>query len=283
MSTYSLNRHRRFSLNQSSINQTPDPIVTMWVNRVTATGGPTPSTNTQQALTTFIQTLESNNLLSSMYAVNCFVPDSLSASICPLITTVGNNVWTNTNFTSSDISVNGLKGDASSRYLNTEINAFPLFQKIRSPGMTMYAYTTCSSGQYDNGYTNNAGTIQFALDSNNTNNNKNATFTCWGIDAQDSASFLPSAGTTGFYLSGNRLFSNDCRLYIANSQISHSQVSQNVGSMSAAPTNQPIYTHAAWGYQLSTAFGYSNVCMSFFAVHVGLTPAQSSILFTAVQ
>jgi hypothetical protein len=93
-----------------------DPVVANWALRVSINGGASPSTNTQIALTTFMQSLYNNNIYSKMISVNCLVPDNLIAASTPLIFIAGNSLWTNHNFVSGDLTVNGLLGNGSSKY-----------------------------------------------------------------------------------------------------------------------------------------------------------------------
>ena len=101
------------------------PDVVNWVYRVQTAGGAQPSQKTVNVLNNFYETLISNNLSSSMKAVNCFVPDSLIAAKTPLIANYGSSSWNDISgtFVSGDLTISGLKGNGSSE------NSPPLKQR----------------------------------------------------------------------------------------------------------------------------------------------------------
>lgn len=101
------------------------PQVMDWVSRVIGAGGADPSSSTKDALSDFMNALDAASLTSRIIALNCFVPDSLIACCVPLIANAGLTVWTNNNFVSGDLSVNGLQGsiNAPNKYLETGVTA----------------------------------------------------------------------------------------------------------------------------------------------------------------
>ena len=139
MSNYSLGRTRRAGNNETMAPATPDT-VKAWVKKVTDTGAKTPSIRTQQALTTFYNGLVSTELLHKMITVNCVVPDSLSASLTPLIKNSGYDTWIVNEVVDSDLTINGLKGNGSSKYLNTGIIPMGTYSTGSASGTTIYVY-----------------------------------------------------------------------------------------------------------------------------------------------
>jgi hypothetical protein len=263
---------------------TVDPMVTLWAQRVVNNGGLAPSASTQTALTSFIQTLSNTGLLTKMYAVNCFVPDNLTAAITPLIMTSGNNLWTNTNFSLSDLTIHGLKGDASTKFLNIGFNGTN-YPTDLDGGMTVYFSSTSSAGQYDSGYTSNDGSTQLGLQSYFSTNM--FMYACWRSGTTTdivTASGSVISPTTGSYISGNRTSSTQINLYVANSQISHSLVATGSGgAQTATRSSNPVFLFNTNAFQVGGAFGHANARISFAALHSGLTQGQSQIFFNAIQ
>jgi hypothetical protein len=261
---------------------TIDPIVTEWANRVISNGGNTTSASTQAALSTFVQTLNTNGILSLMLSVNCFVPDGLIAATTPLINSAGNNLYTNTSFVSSDLNGHGLKGDASSKYLDTGFTGTS-FPSDNNAGMTIYCSQTASAGQYDTGYTSNLGDISFVV---TTHAGAAATFMgqIWSTTDVTTGSANLISPSTGSYLSVNRVSSTDLKLYAANSRTPHYVVLSNTTTRTSSRNGTTVYIFAIRAFNSGTLpFGHSNSRMSFFAIHYGLTQAQSQVLFNAVQ
>jgi hypothetical protein len=90
-----------------------------WAARVVTNGGSAPSTSTIRSIAFFFDDIFAANLQSKFYFLNIFAPDNLTAAITPLIATVGNNPWTNSGFVAGDLNEYGLKGNGSSKLLDT--------------------------------------------------------------------------------------------------------------------------------------------------------------------
>ena len=104
-----LNRLRkRYALNQYAITVAigaQHPVAVEWAKRVVTNGGDTPSSNTVSALSTFMFGMDANGLTGKITLINAFVPDSLIATLTPLLKNVSSNdPWTNYNFVSGDLS-----------------------------------------------------------------------------------------------------------------------------------------------------------------------------------
>ena len=107
--------NRRFQLGDAG-GLIIHPVVQAWVSQCSVNANSVPSTNTQRVLSIFYNGLLSNpTLFAKIKSVNCVVPDSLYAASVPLINNYGNNPWTNNNFISRDLSVNGLAGNGSNK------------------------------------------------------------------------------------------------------------------------------------------------------------------------
>jgi hypothetical protein len=121
-----------------------------WIDNVYANGG-TVSTATANAVNTFCNDIESAGLRDRFYRLNLFAGTGLSAALVPLYrgpslggTQYGNTTDTNNNFVSGDYvetgaSTGGLKGNGSSKYLNTGYN--PITESASNANFHLWIYT----------------------------------------------------------------------------------------------------------------------------------------------
>jgi hypothetical protein len=73
-----------------------------------------------------------------MVYLDVYVPDNLIAAITPYIKTAGNNSCVNHNFVLADLTINGLKGDGASKYLDTGCDPLTCFPSDASAGNGCY-------------------------------------------------------------------------------------------------------------------------------------------------
>lgn len=92
---------------------------TDWQTRVVANGGAMPSANTISAMETLRLGCIAAGLTNKIYSLCVFVPDSLIAASTPLFLHKGYPMWTNSNFAATNLDINGLKGDGTSKSLDT--------------------------------------------------------------------------------------------------------------------------------------------------------------------
>jgi hypothetical protein len=256
-----------------------DPFVTNWVQKVLNNNGPLPSYTTQLSLSTFYRGLVNTGLAAKMITVNCFVPDSITASFTPLIRGAGYDMWNNNNFTGSDLTVSGLKGDGSVRYLDTGIYIASAYTNDASNGITIYNTFADTSTATDFG-AQGASVSEFGL---YFDQGGQTFFVSW----DETASGLISGSTpasTG-YLSGNRISASEVRTYYASSTVPHQQFGQTGTATSNTRAN---LTSNLFCFVQSTTGGTpigtkSKKRFSFVAVHLGLTLTESSNLFNLVQ
>lgn len=262
---------------------TGDEIVN-WANRSVTLGGTTISDNTKTALRTFYSGLVSNSLLADMVAVNCIVPDSLTAARQPLIWNAGNELWTNNNFTTADLTVNGLTGDGAAKYLTTGINnSTAQILTDNSGGISVMCYS--SGGGQIMGGTTGSGSTHFTLAlPTNTGGADTISFYCWGFSGASGANYLTIAGgyAAGLYpgfISGNRTASNAIAAYAASYSTPFATLATGTGAKTQNRFNLAMLAMAgaqpaAGGFQLGTA--------SFLSVHGGLSSTKASALFDLV-
>jgi Immunoglobulin domain len=243
-------------------------LVVDWVARVVAAGGATPSGGTQSALTTFVSGLVTDGIYSSMKAVNCIVPDSLIAATVPLIQGIGNSPWTNNNFVSGDLTVNGFTGNASNKYLNTGINPSLFGLNL---GFSVYASATPSA----------VASVDFGAFSGSAYAHMIARFNDGNSYAGNAGTSQPSAPTrnAGFY-SSQRTNSTSHNLYFANSGTSLTSIASDATSSSGYPN---LSMSLMAGNVSGSITYYSSNTLSFAAVTVGMNSTDTANLYARVQ
>lgn len=262
----------------SSPSDLADAQVNEWSNRVVVFGGASPSAGTLTALKTFHMGLNNSNLLAKMVAVNCFVPDNLVAARIPFIRTGGGLQWTNNNFVAGDLTVSGLTGNGSSKYLNTGL----LPDKIApatptSAGLSVMIATPASEAAVAISAMGATGSSGFLID----NWQGGAGFGCWRWEgASDVVSGTVSATYAGF-LSGSRTAPNAIAAYSVNS----TNAIAVLGSSAGAQTGTQFGTYPLTVFAnnaAGTINAYSAATLSFAAVHAGLSQAETAALYSLV-
>jgi hypothetical protein len=265
----------------SAVTAALNALATDWAAQVVTNGGAAPSGGTVTALSNFCNALDAASITSKMLALNCIVPDSLIAAATPLIHVKGGSIWTPTaGITAAQLTVNGLTGIPASspaEYLNTGFNPSSDFSDSLSAGLTVYntefdstTNSVCSSI---------SGSEIFLLhpcyDVSTT-----AYFMCWDATGGlvSAASIL--GGGQG-YTSGNRTSLSAASIYQASSTVPHALVVSSVGTTGATRPNQtqPLLCQDSAG---TFAFS-SSKRVSFAAIHLGLSAADSLALYNAVQ
>lgn len=252
-----------------------------WASRVVTNGGAAPAAATTAALCAFVTTLMNAGVWSQMVAVNCMVADNLTALRTPLLVGAsGRDPWTQPagSFAGGAVTVNGLVGDGT-HYLATGIGQATTGITSTSAGMSIYAFATGANSVLC-GCNNGAATSWiiaahypgFTLSLND----------CWNDnDAADRASVAQN--TAGFY-SGSRTSNTVLKLYFATSGNAFSNVGSSTGTMVGAPSPA-----AGELYCLAndvSGSSVTNICsgtISFFAMHGGLSSADTQTLYNAVQ
>jgi hypothetical protein len=75
----------------------------------------------------------------------------LQQLLLPLLVGGGNDPWTNSNFISGDLTINGLVGDGFSKALNTGIIPSTCYPNANSAGLTIYNSTASNGTEVDMG------------------------------------------------------------------------------------------------------------------------------------
>jgi len=248
-----------------------------WAARVVTNGGAAVSDNTLAAVSNFCGALDAAAIRSLMIAVNVFASDNLIASITPLIKDLGNDPWTNTNFVAADLTIQGLKGNGSNKYLDSGVVANAAFSGVTEGGLSLYnTFATIPTTQSEMA----GGTSTSANILLESRSGANTIFNCFatGNGQVSGATNLPFG--LGF-TSGNRTTASAASIYTANSSIAFSEI---VTSALTNPQSPQAFSIAVFAANFSNVISrYSGKRLSFAAIHHGLTSAQCENLYNAVQ
>jgi len=241
-----------------------------WAKRVVTNGGAIPSDNTISATNTFDQAVVAAGLASKVLAILTFPPDNLVAALTPLYKAFGSDPWTNHNFVAGNLTVNGLSGNGTTRFLDSGFNP------------TTGGYTNNNECQflYMSTAQSNAGELfgvnVTALDGIFPNDLNNGALTNF-YSENKLISVAPI--TAGFYLN-SRVAVNDQRAYYAKSTTPWAQVGSNLTNQVQGLPNGNLY---AFAVNNGAAANFSNASLSCCGMAFGLTSAQGQALFNAVQ
>jgi hypothetical protein len=271
----------RVSLGGGYVVMSGTDMATDWAARVVANGGAAPSGGTKTALATFWDGLITDGIAAKMISMNVFAPDSLTAAITPFKKGPGLDPWTNNNFVSGDLTVNGLVGNASNKYLNTGCPATALTGLDNlSAGLVVYAYTnpsiaaTYTAGVHDSAPSNTA--LALALNLSGTSYGELWSFT-------GGANFASVASPGAGFFSTQRTSSTAMSLYFASSGSAHAAAASASGSQtnSICTGGQAIF---AFGLNnVGSLYGPTSARLSFMAITKGLSSTEDANLYSRVQ
>ncbi len=261
---------------------TGDPIWD-WARYVTNFGGAAISANTSNALRTFRQGLDTDALLYKMISVNAIVPDNLISAQVPLIWQAGLQMWTNTLFGTTNLTVNGLTGNGTNKFLGTGLNP---------AGITYAGFSSANGGASQLIYTNPNSPLS-VLELNGSGTSASSYFGiqlhqgflywyCWkfvNVNTNFLIRALPSSNYAGF-VSGNRTASNAMAIYWVTNQIHNVATNTAVLETSGTPTITNMFAMA--GHAPGGVGAWSDRTVSFLALHAGLTQTENSNLWYRV-
>jgi len=218
-----------------------------WGEQVVVNGGAVPSNTTLTAIAYLLDDLKTANIYSKFYALNLYAPDDLTAAITPIISTLGNNPWTNNNFVAGDITKYGLKGDGASKVLDTGVAR----DSVSHTNMALMVFTDTraeeipGTGSIDMGV-RNSGAVTTAYQLNSAEWSTIGTLGgCYGDLPFDLGAGRTEANNiqTG-YICVSRDGASSQKLFFANRWNTHSTVATNTGTPAEHVTNQPWAVHA---------------------------------------
>lgn len=261
------------------------PLALSWQARVQTNGGSVPSAASVAAISTFCYALDAAGVTSLIITLNVFAPDSFISCLTPLIVGAGGtDPWNNPSnlFQAADLSVNGLQGNGTTKFLATTVNPALNYSNDTSASLFVYesttdAVTTCPIGCFAAAAAND-----FALFTNSFGAGI-FLFDCWNnTDNQGRCVVNPGPTLAGFYL-GTRTASNLSSAYFANSTNPWSLKGTNVGGPIGAHTDPNhdlgIFCINGGGGQ----FFFSDRKISGAGMGFGMTSAQGQALYNAFQ
>lgn len=275
---------------------TIDAEVVSWGDRVVANGGAAVSSTTSNAVNCFYLGCVADGIWDDLWEVNCFVSDNLIAALTPLKvystgSWTGSNVWINHNFVAGDLTINGLQGDGSSKYLDMGMklksgaNTYPI-------GISIYRFA--STNNYIPGYDiGTSGTSLYGVSAaiytdttayfgayNIANVNRDYVF------ATNTSTLLGGTNFVGF-LSGSRTNTSGIALYGGNSSSGFLTLTNSNSSVTDPTYNRNYLDQTTIVFALNDRLGvignYSKHTLSFVAIHDGLTPTKTQQLYNRVQ
>lgn len=251
-----------------------------WSNNVVVNGGANPSSGNVAILNNCGLQLNTNGLLEASLGayptikqLNLFMPDNLTAARTPQIYWNGNQPWVNHNFVSGDLTVNGLAGDAASKYLEIGLNPSTDLG-LNSSGIAIYAYTA-DSGAHDDLGEFQTGGGSFYIGSNQSGNAVDQIQT---LDANKISVASPGNG----YYCASRSANNREDLYFANNGTAHASIGNNTVVPPNSFANLAIL---AFALNVDGSPGvFSNCRLSAAAIiAAGYTSNDSKNLFNVLQ
>lgn len=259
----------------SSICNAGTTFAAAWAARVVAAGGAAPSAATQQVVAVLQCGLIADGLDPKLPSWNLFVPDSLTACACPQ--KVGEDLtsqWNLQNFVAGDLTINGLKGDGATKFINPGQMIIPANHSAQSIGVFVY---TSVAGSSVNGRA--VGNIQSVSATpgiliGTVDNTANTT----GLNGANAGNVLttPNHGA-GFY-SDQRVSNVDHRLYYASSGSAMAQI----GATDAVAYNGGFSDSGSFFFcinQGGSALLFSNERLSCGGITTGLSLADLTNLF----
>lgn len=265
-------------------------VVADWASRVVTNGGAFPSSSTLTALNNFVSTLVTNGLDTLMSYVLPFPPDSLIAATTPLYKTgfssAVNDPATNHNFVAGDVSVNGLNGNGSTKYLDTGcLCSTSVYYNAGSPsastiGMSVYLFDAQGSGFIcPMASCNTSSGTECGIELNwAVTPNQPVAYTCYSGTVLTGGVGGGSVGMTGL-MSGNRTGLTAAAIY-RGTDSSFTTLGTTASNLSSPPAfATTVFCRNSQG---TKAFFYTGR-ISFAAIHGALTAAQAQTFFNAVQ
>jgi hypothetical protein len=263
----------------ASAHVAPPPLVlnelaTDWSSRVQTYGGDEPSFQSLLAASNLCDAFAAAEIINKIEACLPVAPDSLIAAITPLIVGTGNGLWTNNNFVSGDLTVNGLAGDGASKYLSTGVIPNVAIASEESAGLVLYFHsdyigTLSSMDLHSQSGDNTFGLMQL---------NGYVHADIW--DA--STGRLMVASQLAGYLASSRVAVDDFQVYHANSTTAHAAIAATT-ELTTGVRHALEMLAFCMNYE-GTPTAFSAHRLSFIMIlKQGLTESESSAAYNAIQ
>ena len=253
-----------------------------WASRVTTNGG-TVTTNTLAAVSKFCADIQAAGIRDRFYRLNLFCGNELEAALVPLYraerlaaSVRGNTTDTNNNFVAADFnntgSSSGLKGNGTTKFLNTGLNANSLTASDSHMGFGLRATQTGASAYKTLGGAFDTSTRSFEMSVRRDFPQNNCFFTRFNSATDSAGEFVQSSSLNvgdvlmaypSFYRNGTQ----------AGAQAT---TSQNYGSAHS------IYIFAL-NQANTAAINHTDARMNWYSVGLTMTAAQAAAFTNAVQ
>lgn len=245
-------------------------LVDDWAARVVVNGGAAPSAGSKTALRSFWSGLISDGIDLLVLEANAFAPDNLIAAITPLVKGPGLDPWTNHNFVSGDLTINGLIGNSSNKYLETGFN--PLATGLSNLCAAFYTTSLAGSTGCNLSATTASEFFQLIAKYSDTNG--------YFFDNQNGVVISGASGLGGFYAE-TRVSSTDHRAWFANSLHSFSQLGATDAASFGSYPNRAVMAFA--NNAAGTIQQYSGDRMSFASFMKSMNSTQIANFYIRVQ
>lgn len=238
-------------------------------------GGPL-SNATLAALDGLLTAITTGGLLPKVYQLNGIVPDNIVAAMWPFLGIAGAQPaakWTNHNFVGvgTDLSVNGLLGNGTTKYADTGI-APNAFATLSQGALVLYGYQVNNTGGDLGIFTNGDGDAYLDMNQGGSSIGDIMTSTVNRI-------VVAPPGNGYFCIS--RTANNAESLYFANSLTPHAAIGNNVNVNANNPKAINIFLSCLNVNGVPTSF--SNNTISAAGLFLGISSTESQTLFNALQ
>jgi len=271
---------RTYGSTQIQLATVTTTTVSNWVVQCAVNGAALLSSNTIYGVDQFWNGLVTDGISGNFKVINCFVPDSFLAACTPLLAGNGSTLWVNHNFVNGDISVNGLTGNGSTKYLDTGFNASTGLTSPDNCGISLYGYSTTSGAYRDSGCYVLATDSSYGLQLNASDIASGAANFGAGQGASG-VSVHPSPGN-GFY-SGSRVSNTDSRLFYATSGSAWAQIGNNTTARTTTFLNGSTDVFASYIPSVSLGYEPTAATLSYASFRDGFDSAHGQLEFNRVQ
>lgn len=264
-----LNTKYGFGLTINSNGFDPGSI---WADRVVLNGASYPSDNSKVSITSFLNGLITDGTYLSTAALLLYPTDSLIAATTPVtqILAAGSDPWVNHNFVTGDLTVNGLKGNTTTKYLDSGIVAST---SLTANNTALFSYAinigTASGVDIGSTVTGNTGDILLISDLTGTTYSDQ-------YNATAGAGRVSTATHTAGYYCGSRTSSSSHNIYYAKTGTAHSSIASSATSGGGLPG---FSIFAFVENNNGTPAVFSDITSGASGIALGLTSGQSSSLY----
>ena len=190
-------------------------------------------------------------------------------------------MWTNVNFVGGDLSVSGLKGNGSTKYLVSNFYANPSMTSSQDGGITIYNTDAANSGAFDASCALSAGAFFLSAYISNGGNHY---WDCYnqGTDRIGPAADAAYAGYISFNRGTDLGGGIKSAIYTAKSTRAHTVSLSSVVAASGTRPGVPcgVFCHMN---NVTQSGAISSHRYSFVAFHHGLTITESAAFYPLVQ